>query len=124
MARSTLLFATLLLGAAAWTTLPPPAKGEAPGDQAMRAALRRGQELWNQVWAPNQKSCSTCHAGGPNKLVAARAKSYPKWDKDFNRVVTVQQKMNQMIAEKALGKPLELGSDDLNALEAWISLLR
>jgi cytochrome c len=125
MRRILCVFALLGLAAGAASLLPDgAARGEAPGDQAMRAALRRGQELWNQVWATNQKSCATCHNAGPNKLIGVRVKAYPKWDKSMDRVVSAQQKLNQMIVEKALGKPLELGSDDLNALEAYVSGLR
>jgi cytochrome c len=90
----------------------------------MKAAIERGRALWTQAWAPSQKSCAACHSGGPNKLVAVRAKGYPKWDKSLDKVVSVQQKINQMIVQQAKGQPLELGSDDLNALEAFVSTLR
>jgi cytochrome c len=124
MRRISLVLVVAVLAAGALALGSDPARSEGPGDQAMRKALQRGKDLWNQVWAPNQKSCATCHNAGPNKLIAVRLKAYPKWDKTMNRVVSAQQKINQMIVEKALGKPLELGSEDLNALEAHASTLR
>ena len=61
-----------------------------------------------------------CHKRGKNKLTAARLNGYPKYDKFLKKVVTGQQKLNQMIRKSAKGEPLELGSADLNALEAYI----
>jgi cytochrome c len=124
MRRIFLLLAVVGMGVAGVVGSAGSASGEAPGDRQMKAALERGRALWARSWAPNQKSCAACHTGGANKLVAARVKSYPKWDKQLDRVVTAQQKINQMIVTQAHGQALELGSDDLNALEAFVSTLR
>jgi cytochrome c len=125
MRRIFLLLVVLgAVGVVALMSVAVPASGEAPGESAMKEALARGKALWNQSWAPNQKSCATCHNAGPNKLIAQRVKGYPRWDKAMNRVVSAQQKINQMVVEKARGQALELGSDDLNALEAHLSTLK
>lgn len=116
----------LLFGAlvgAAVLALGRDARGDAASD-ALAAAVKRGEELWKQRWSQGQKTCAECHSSGPNAMKASRAKAYPKWDKALNKVVNLQQKLNQMIVEKSRGAALELGSVDLNALEAYISTLR
>jgi cytochrome c len=56
-------------------------------------------------------------------MKSPRLKAYPRFDKGLNKVVTGQQKINQMITEKSKGTALDLGSDDMNALEAYIASL-
>jgi mono/diheme cytochrome c family protein len=104
--------------------LPEGARGDPQGDRALAHAVARGKELFQQTWGPGTKACAECHASGPNKMRAARLKAYPQWDKVLGKVVTGQQKMDQMIRDRAGGQPLGLGSDDLNALEAYLSTLR
>jgi cytochrome c len=98
----------------------------AAGDKASResAALERGKELWNKPWVPNGKACAGCHAGGPNKMTPARVGGYPRWDKASDRVVSSQQKINLMISVQCKGPELELGSDDMNALEFYMRSLK
>ncbi|MHC5010784.1 MAG: hypothetical protein ACYTG6_07510 [Planctomycetota bacterium] len=122
--RSVLLASSLVAAAAVFTFLSVPAHGDARSTQALRAAERRGEELWRQTWAEGQKSCAECHDMGRNKMRAMRLKAYPLFDREMDRVVTGQQKINHMIVTKSMGQALELGSDDLNALEAYISTLR
>jgi len=101
-----------------------PAQGDATSDRAMRGALQKGKALFQKIWRKGGKSCFTCHGAGRNKLTSTRLRSFPKYDKSFKRVITAQQKMNQMIRYKAGGPLQTLGSDDMNALEAYISRLR
>jgi cytochrome c len=99
-----------------------PAQGDAASD-ALSAALKRGEALWRKPMATGAKSCAECHVG-PNAMKAGRLKAYPKFDKTLNRVTSGQQKLNQMIVDKSKGAALDLGSDDLNALEAFMSTLK
>lgn len=98
----------------------------AAGDPAvdLPAAVAHGETLWKKAWASGAKSCVECHAGGPNAMKGSRLASYPKFDKALGKVVTGQQKLNQMIVEKSRGTALELGSTDLNALEAYVRTLK
>ena len=102
---------------------PAPASGDAASD-ALAAAVKAGEALWTKTWGPGSKNCAECHKTGPNAMKASRLKSYPKFDKGFNRVVTGQQKINQMLVDKGRHVALELGSVELNALEAYVSTLR
>lgn len=107
--------------------LARPAQGEPEPENprlAMQRAIERGKALWNQSWGPDGKRCAECHGPGANQMRSSRLKSYPKYDPGLLKVVTGQQKLNHMIATQAMGKALALGSDDLNALEAYIASLR
>ena len=110
-----------LAGGLAWLTDRADA---ADGRAELAKAVERGAKLYKQSWKTGAKSCAACHTRGPNKMAAKRAAAYPKYDKALRKVVTLQQKLNQMIKDKSKGKKLELGSDDLNALEAYINSLK
>lgn len=98
------------------------ARGDAASD-ALAAAVKKGEGLWKKAMATGGKSCAECHLG-PNAMKAPRLKAYPKFDKGLNKVVSAQQKLNQMITDKSRATALDLGSEDLNALEAYISTLK
>lgn len=129
MTRSKRLF---LLAAAASVAvcglfLARPAQGEPEAVNprlAMQRAIQRGKELWTRSWGPESKACADCHGPGANQMRSSRLKSYPKYDPALLKVVTGQQKLNQMITKNSKGQALELGSDDLNALEAYVASLR
>ncbi len=101
-----------------------PAEGDAKADEALAEAVKEGKKLYFKSWRKGGKSCRACHTRGPNKLTGERLKEYPKYDKIFRKVVSAQQKLNQMIKGKSGGEELELGSEELNALEAYISTLK
>ena len=98
--------------------------GAADAKGELKKAVERGAVLYKKRWAAGSKTCVACHAAGRNKLHAKRANEYPKYDKALRKVVTLQQKLNQMIVSKSKGKALTLGSVDLNALEAYIKTLK
>lgn len=124
--RRPLVFLVALAVLAASLALLAPARGDdrATAQAALTKAIERGQELFGKRWSEGGKPCAECHGPGPNKLRSTRLKAYPKWDKTAGKVITGQQKLNQMIAQMARGTALDLGSDDLNALEAYVSSLR
>ena len=103
------------------------ARSEPPDPRARAAwdkAVKRGRQLYSQSWGPGTKTCAECHGPGPNRMRSGRAKSYPKFDKAAGKVISAQQKINQMIKVHTLAKPLPLGSDDLNAIEAYLGTIR
>lgn len=100
------------------------AQSDSVADRELAKAVARGKELWGTAFARGGKTCATCHDRGPNRMTAARLNTWPKYDSKGDRKVTsAQQKMNQMIKKFGRGEPLELGSADLNALEAYIKTL-
>jgi cytochrome c len=102
----------------------PSARGDASPQQQEAQVRARGEALWAQRWGAGTKSCADCHASGPNKMRGARLKAYPKYDKAAGRVITGQEKLRQMIEQKSMGTPFDLGSADLTALEAFVATLR
>ncbi len=111
------LVGAFLLGA-------PEASGDATADKELAAAVKRGGELWKKSWGRGAKACFACHTRGPNKMTGRRLNTYPKYDKFMKKVVSAQQKINQMIRTKSGGKMLDLGSDDMNALMAFMKTLK
>lgn len=99
----------------------PPAN---PAREALLKAIARGEVLWKQSWGEGSKTCAQCHGPGANVMRSSRLKAYPKYDPTLLKVVTGQQKLAQMIEANVRGQALALGSDDLNALEAYVSTLK
>jgi len=97
---------------------------DATAKKALEAVVKKGGVLWKKSWRRGAKACMSCHLRGPNKMTSRRAASYPKYDKTLRKVVTVQEKINQMLKFKSGGKPMKLGSEDLTALEAYIKTLK
>lgn len=102
----------------------PNARGDEQADKALKESVAKGKTLWRKVWKKGAKACFACHTRGPNKMAARRLRTYPKFDKAMGRVVSARQKINHMIKSKSGGAPLDLDSDDLTALEAYIATLK
>ncbi len=115
--KLTTVIGLTIVATLAFTFFLTPASGDAKTELAK--AQKKGETLWAQKWGKG-KTCAQCHTKGANKLTAKRLNAYPKYDKFIKKVVTAQQKLNQMIKSKGKGEELELGSEDLNALEAYI----
>jgi cytochrome c len=124
MRRPVLFFTALALVAGGLVLFVSPARSDTHSDKALAEAVARGKTLYTTPFVAGAKTCASCHGPGPNKMTAARAKAFPRWDKAAQKVIGLQQKINQMIAAKSGGQALELGSDDLTAIEAYLVTLR
>ena len=102
----------------------PPAQDPLVARKALMAAIARGKALWNGSWGEDTKSCAECHSEGPNRMRMGRVRSYPKYDYGKGKVIGLQQKLAQMVAEQCKATPLPLGHDDLVALEAYLQTVR
>jgi len=113
------LCSVLIVGGIVWLA---PAEGGPREDAALKAAQKKGEALYRKKWtdAAGAKTCATCHDRGPKKLTTALANSWPKYDRPLRKVATLQEKINQMIKAQGKGEPLELGSEELTALEAYL----
>ena len=116
--KSTALVLVLSLVAAAFLLHSGEARGDAKSELA--DVVKKGKALWSKQWKKGAKSCATCHDRGPNKLTAKRLNAWPKYDKFLKKVATGQEKIAQMIKKMSLGPEVELGAEDLTALEAYI----
>ena len=123
MNRLALFVASLALSLVAVVLVASEAQGETRAEKLQREAIARGKALFERQWSDGGKTCATCHAQGRNKMKSSRAIAYPKYDRAIDKVVSIQQKVNQMIEKNSGGAALELGSDDLTALEAYLKTL-
>ena len=96
---------------------------------ALAKAVARGKELWGTKDLPSgtvRKSCAQCHddAEKPKLDLAKREYSYPAYSRRKKGVVTLQQKINEMIKFNGRGKLLDAEGSDIAALEAYVVSLR
>ena len=102
----------------------PPVQDPQVAMKALRAAIARGKKLWSPSWGEGTKTCAECHQPGPNRMHGGRIRRYPAYDFGMGKVVTLNQKLAQMLTEQSKGKALPLGHADLTALEAYLKTLR
>ena len=102
-------------------------------DDEYGAAVRRGlqianhtaQELPNNVG--NKLNCTSCHLGNGSEAYAApwnnMTSIYPVYRSRAGRVNVIQERINGCFERSMNGKALDLGSDDMNAMVAYMSWL-
>ena len=88
-------------------------------------SVKRGKVLWESKKL-GRKTCKSCHENPdkPKLDMAARAWSYPAWSRRQKKVVTLQQKVQEMIKYQSRGKALDAESADLADLIAYSISLR
>lgn len=93
--------------------------------EALDKSVARGKELFHSKDL-GKKSCSECHENPdkPQFNLVTRAFSYPAYSVKKSSVISLGQKINEMLASKSRGKEMELGSTDLVALEAYVMSLK
>ena len=128
------LAAALAAGIAGAALLSSPSPVDAQEDpeaaakiakEEMDKALARGKELWASKEL-GRKTCQQCHedADKPEDDLTERKWAYPAFSRRARRVVTLQQKINEMIKYKARGKELDAAGADIAALAAYVESLR
>jgi len=93
--------------------------------EEMDKAIARGKELWNSKEL-GRKTCKQCHEDPdkPEDDLTQVEWTYPAYSRRARRVVTLQQKINEMIKYKARGKELDAAGADIAALAAYAESLR
>lgn len=88
-------------------------------------SVARGKELWSSK-SLGKKTCAQCHEDPEKPLLnlTTRPYSYPAYSTKKKAVVTLGQKINEMLAGRSRGKEMELTSADLIALEAYVVSLK
>lgn len=92
-------------------------------EEALKKAVENGRKLFgDKTLGTKGKACAKCHEDPerPKLSLAARANTYPKWDRREGKVITLGQKINQMIVRMLKGKAEVLGSERLVAIEAHL----
>ena len=93
--------------------------------EELTKAIARGKELFASGDL-GRKSCQNCHedADKPEDDLSDREFSYPAYSRRARRVVTLQQKINEMIKYKARGQELDGNGADIAALAAYVESIR
>lgn len=91
----------------------------------LKKAVERGKALWSKKLG--KKSCAQCHEDPdkPKLDMTKRTWSYPAYSRRKKAVVTLHQKINEMLEyqSKAKGK-LEKDSKEIADLAAYVTSLR
>ncbi|MCE9636251.1 MAG: hypothetical protein K8T90_11165 [Planctomycetes bacterium] len=92
---------------------------------ALVKAVARGKEIWNDK-TNVKKTCATCHeaADKPQLNLATRDWSYPAYSRRKRAVVTLQQKLQEMIQFQCRGTVLDDKGPDIAALAAYVASLK
>ena len=82
------------------------------------AAAKYGRQLWVGIeLSTNGVSCAQCHPNAAN----THPETYPKFQKQIGRVITLGEMVNWCIRNPLEGKPLALDSKEMVALLAYIA---
>ena len=93
--------------------------------EGLEKAVEQGKELFNSKKL-GRKSCASCHEDPdkPNVSLTARSWSYPAYSRRARGVVTLSQKINEMIKFQARGpKDVALDDERIIALAAYVESL-
>src|SRR5262245_50278925 len=94
---------------------------------ALDKSVKRGKELFrSKDLVSAKKSCAECHENPdkPQLSLATRQFGYPAYSVKKRSVVSLGQKINEMLSAKSRGAEMTLGSADLVALEAYVMSLK
>lgn len=83
--------------------------------------VQSGRELWGSPdLGTNGVACGQCHPNAAN----THPETYPKFQKQLGRVITVREMINWCLLNPLEGKPLALDSKEMLALEAYVAFER
>ena len=76
-----------------------------------------GRKLWvSPDLGTNGVACAQCHPNAAN----THPETYPKFQQQLGRVVALRDMINWCIMNPLEGKPLDLGSPEMIAMEAYV----
>jgi thiosulfate dehydrogenase len=105
--------------ATAATAREPYTKQElADQEKALLAAVDHGRDLWhgsNPSMSSNGLACGNCHPDA----AASNPHTFPKFQADLGKVISLRDMINWCITVPQGGKPLDVNSDDMIAMEAY-----
>ncbi|MFO1392177.1 MAG: hypothetical protein U1F09_00245 [Steroidobacteraceae bacterium] len=83
--------------------------------------VQKGRELWTSpTLGMNGVVCAQCHPNAAN----SHPETYPKFQKQIGRVVTLPEMINWCIRNPLQGQPLALDSPEMVALVAYATYER
>lgn len=82
--------------------------------------VARGEKLWQEATGSAGKSCASCHGDAKTSMKGV-ATRYPSIDKQANKLLNLEGRVNQCRAQHQQAAPLTFGSDDLLGLTAYVA---
>lgn len=96
-------------------------KDEARWQQEFMTVVKKGDELFHSPkLGKNKVSCDQCHPNGAN----THPETYPKFQKQIGKVVTLFEMINWCIRNPLEGDPLAADDPKMVALQAYIKYER
>lgn len=118
--------------ATAKATVQMPDESTIPDDET-GAAIRRGIQIVNHTYKElpdkvgNQLNCTSCHLGNGSEAYASPwnglSSIYPIYRSRAGRVNSLQERINGCFQRSMNGQPLDLASDDMNAIVTYMNWL-
>ncbi len=118
LAATVAALATLVAAGSAVAREPFTAAELKAMDDKLTASAKRGYDMWYGARADmsnNGLACANCHPDA----AATNPQTFPKFEPQFNRVVPYREMVNWCIQNPQGGKALDVGSEDMTALEAY-----
>jgi len=87
-------------------------------EKQLLAAVDHGRDLWhgsNPSMSSNGLACGNCHPDA----AASNPQTFPKFQADLGRVIALRDMINWCITVPQGGKPLDVDSADMVAMEAY-----
>jgi thiosulfate dehydrogenase len=86
--------------------------------KALLAVVDHGRDLWHgslPSMSTNGLACGNCHPDA----AASNPQTFPKYQADLGKVIAFREMVNWCIQVPQGGKPLDVSSDDMVAMEAY-----
>jgi L-cysteine S-thiosulfotransferase len=80
----------------------------------------KGEKQWGEAAGKSGKSCASCHQDARTSMKGVAAR-YPSVDSGSARLVNLEGRINLCRARNQQAEPLELESDDLLSLTAYVA---
>jgi cytochrome c len=81
------------------------------------SVVEKGRALWvSGDLGTNGVACAQCHPNAAN----THPETYPKFQKQLGRVIALRDMINWCLLNPLEGKPLELDSPEMVAIEAYV----
>jgi len=85
------------------------------------SVVQKGRELWVSAdLGTNGVACAQCHPNAAN----THPETYPKFQQQIGRVVTLGEMINWCLQHPLEGAPLELDDADMVAIQAYVAYER
>jgi cytochrome c len=89
--------------------------------QEYMSVVQKGRDLWTSPdLGTNGVACAQCHPNAAN----THPETYPKFQKQLGRVVTLREMINWCLQQPLEGQPLGLDDARMVALEAYVTYER